>query len=248
MPNLKDGSTPNFLLKNLSLLLKRLSTLRLLRVDNLFKSSGWFQYDEAISRTGDVRFSLSFKHLEVGREWFQWDSTKCKKHRKVAFERNVVAEDYASESAQASESVQVDLINDLNCLSCNNLPFSIPVEVINEIKPELKELILKGKIQPSQNGKEYAVPLNHTNKPLIVKIQNNGLTVCKPLECLNYNLYSLCSHTVAVAQNTGNLGMIIEHAHKKARPVKLTSLANFGRPSGSGTKKGFKRIRNRKNI
>ena len=42
--------------------------------------------------------------------------------------------------------------------------------------------------------------------------------------------------------------MIIEHAHKKAKPVKLTSLANFGRPSRSGTKKGFKRIRNRKNV
>ena len=51
-----------------------------------------------------------------------------------------------------------------------------------------------------------------------------------------------------MAQNTGNLGMIIEHGHNKARPVKLTSLANFGRPSGSGAKKGFKRIRNRKNI
>ena len=159
-----------------------------------------------------------------------------------------MAEDYASESLQASESVQVDLINDINDLSCNNLPFFIPEEVIDEIKTESKELIFEGKIQPSQNGKEYAVPLNHTNKPLIVKIQNNGLTVCRPLECLNYNLYSLCSHILAVAQNTGNLGMIIEHAHKKARPVKLTSLANFGRPSGSGTKKGFKRIRNRKNI
>ena len=51
-----------------------------------------------------------------------------------------------------------------------------------------------------------------------------------------------------MAQNTGNLGMIIEHSHKKAKPVKLTSLANFGRPSGSGTKKMFKRIRNRKNV
>ena len=55
------------------------------------------QYDEAISRTGDVSFSLSFKHLEVGREWFQWDSTKCKKNRKVVFEKNVFAGDYASE-------------------------------------------------------------------------------------------------------------------------------------------------------
>ena len=90
------------------------------------------QYDEAIRITGDVSFSLSFKHLEVGREWLQWDSTKCKKHRKSVFERNVLAEDYAS------ESVQVDLINDINDLSCNNLPFSIPEEVINEIKPGRK--------------------------------------------------------------------------------------------------------------
>ena len=43
-----------------------------------------------------------------------------------------------------------------------------------------------------------------------------------------------------MAQNTGSLGMIIEHAHKKAKPVKLTSLANFGRPSRSGTKRGLK--------
>ena len=153
-----------------------------------------------------------------------------------------MAEDYAS------ESVQVDLINDIDNLSCNNLPFSIPEEVINEIKTESKELISEGKIQPSQNGKEYAFPLNHANKLLIVKIQNTGLTVCKPLECLNYNVYSLCSHIVAVAQNTGNLGMIIEHAHKKTKPVKLPSLTNFGRPCGSGTKIEFKRIRNRKNI
>ena len=51
-------------------------------------------------------------------------------------------------------------------------------------------------------------------------------------------IISLRSDIVAVAQNTWNLGMIIEHAHKKAEPVKLTSLVNFGRPSGSGTKKG----------
>ena len=35
------------------------------------------QYDEAISRTRDVSFSLPFKHLEVDRKWFQWDSTKA---------------------------------------------------------------------------------------------------------------------------------------------------------------------------
>ena len=51
-----------------------------------------------------------------------------------------------------------------------------------------------------------------------------------------------------MAQNTRNLGKIVKHAHKKAEPVKLTSLVNFGRPSGSGSKKGFKRIHNQKSI
>ena len=74
---------------------------------------------------------------------------------------------------------------------------------------------MEGKIQPSQNWKECAVPLNDTNKPLIVKTENTGLTVWKPMECLNYNLYSLCSHIIAVAHDTGNLEMIIEYAHKK---------------------------------
>lgn len=45
---------------------------------------------------------------------------------------------------------------------------------------------------------------------------------------------------VAMAQNTGNLGMIIEHAHKKARLVRLTLLANFCRPSEVVQKKGLK--------
>lgn len=77
---------------------------------------------------------MSFKHLEAGREWFQLDSTKCKKHRKDVFERNVLAEDYASQCVQASESVQVDLINDIDDLSYKNLPCSIPEEVITVMR------------------------------------------------------------------------------------------------------------------
>ena len=42
--------------------------------------------------------------------------------------------------------------------------------------------------------------------------------------------------------------MVIEHACKNAQPVKLISLANLGRLSKSGTKKGLKRICNPKNV
>ena len=95
--------------------------------------------------------------------------------------------------------------------------------------------------------KEFAIPHNHIDKLLIFKVQNTSLTVFKHLECLNYNLYFLCFQVVAVAQNTGNLGMVIEHACKNVQPVKLISLANHGRLSKWGTKKCLKRIRNQKN-
>ena len=95
--------------------------------------------------------------------------------------------------------------------------------------------------------KEFAVLHNHRDKSLIFKVHHNtSLTVFKPLECLNYNISFLCFHVAAVAQNTGNLGMVIEHAYKNAQPVKLISLADLSRLSNSGTKKGLKRIRNRK--
>ena len=53
---------------------------------------------------------------------------------------------------------------------------------------------------------------------------------------------------IFLVQNTGNLGMVIEHACKNAQPVKLISLANLGWLSKSGTKKGLKRICNPKNV
>ena len=88
-----------------------------------------------MSRTGEVSFSLSFKHLEIGRGWFQWDSTKCTNNRKVAYERNFLTED----NLVARESVHVGLINDIDGMSCNNIRLPIPEEVTNEIKTESKE-------------------------------------------------------------------------------------------------------------
>ena len=54
----------------------------------------------------------------------------CKKRRKVVFQRNVLAED----CQVASKSVHLGLINDKDDLLCNNLPFFIPEELINELK------------------------------------------------------------------------------------------------------------------
>ena len=126
-----------------------------------------------------------------------------------------------------------------------NYLFFIPEEVINEIKTELD--YVGSKNLNITKCEEFAVSYNLTDKPMIFKVHITGLTVFKSLECLHWNLYFFCSRVVAVAEDTRNLGIIIKHAYKNAQPVKLTSLANFGKPSGTGTKNGFKKIIN-KNI
>ena len=50
----------------------------------------------------------------------------------------------------ASKSVQVELIKCIDDVSCNNLPYFIQEEVINEIKIKSQELIKEISIQPSQ--------------------------------------------------------------------------------------------------
>ena len=54
----------------------------------------------------------------------------------------------------ARESVQLELIKSMDDVSCNNLPFFIQEEVINEIKTKLQELIKERSIQPSQSRNE----------------------------------------------------------------------------------------------
>ena len=145
--------------------------------------------------------SASTFHSKIQKSVENVSSGTQQKHNKIVLERNVLAEHYR----KASESVQMRLIDDL---SYNKLPFFILEEVINEIKTESKELISDRKIQISQNVKEFAVSYNHTKKPMIFKVQITGLSVFKSLECLNYNLYFLCSRVVAVAEDTGNLGIV----------------------------------------
>ena len=55
-------------------------------------------------------------------------------------------------------------------------------------------------------------------------------------ECVNYQSLKICSHTVAVAELNGELGMFIELFTKKAKPPNITKLALHGMPSGRGRK------------
>ena len=67
---------------------------------------------------------------------------------------------------------------------------------------------------------------------------------CKKRECFNYSPYGACGHTLAVSAYT-SLTLFQQSLQKDRHNIDLLELSNFGNPSGSGTKKGYKRVRSK---
>ena len=63
----------------------------------------------------------------------------------------------------------------------------------------------------------------------------------------NYSMYGVCGHTLAVSAYTSSLTIFLQSLQKDHHNIDLLELSNFGNHSGSGTKKGYKRVRS-KNI
>ena len=67
---------------------------------------------------------------------------------------------------------------------------------------------------------------------------------CKKQECLNYSTYGVYGHTFAVSAYTSSLTLFLQ-LQKDRHSVDLFELSNFGNLSGSGTKKGYRRMRSK---
>ena len=74
-----------------------------------------------------------------------------------------------------------------------------------------------------------------------------GLVKCKKRECPKHSTYGVCGHTLEVSACTRSLTLFLQSLQKDHHSVDLLELSNFGNPSGSGPKKGYKRVRS-KNI
>lgn len=64
-----------------------------------------------------------------------------------------------------------------------------------------------------------------------------GLLKCKKRDFLSYNTYDVCGHTLAESACTST-----SRLHKDRHSVDLLEVSNLGNPSGSGPKKGYKRV------
>ena len=67
----------------------------------------------------------------------------------------------------------------------------------------------------------------------------------KKRECLNYSRNGVCGHTLELSAYTGSLTLFLQSLQKDRHSVDLLELSKFGNPSGSGIKKGYKRVRSK---
>ena len=193
------------------------------------------QYRDALSDTGDFSFSNKYKYLIIGREWFMWDAAKCKLHRKLVFRKDIL---FASESVNFERNTNQH-VSALDNLCSKDLPEQIPEDVADEIITDAKALTFNKHIRKSFNGLDYEARVSHSNRSLVLKVKKGSIVTCSTKECLNYRLYSVCSHSLAIAQYISKVKNLVEYTCKNAQPINLSCLAGFGRPSGSGTKKDF---------
>ena len=70
--------------------------------------------------------------------YFQKKSINLKKHQ---YYRAISRQVKSNPACAARKSIQVESIKSMDDVSCNNLPFFIQEEVINEIKTKSQELI-----------------------------------------------------------------------------------------------------------
>ena len=67
---------------------------------------------------------------------------------------------------------------------------------------------------------------------------------CKKRECFNSSTYGVCGHTFVVSAYTSSLILFLQ-LQKDRHSVDLLELSNFGAPSASGTKKGYRRMQSK---
>ena len=133
--------------------------------------------------------------------------------------------------------------NTLEDISSSDLPSFISSDVAEDMILFAKQIFDQKKIRKSfNNDNQYEVPQKHSLYPISLTFTKPGLVKCKRRECLNYSTYDVCGHTLAVSAYTSSLTIFLLSLQKDRHNIDLLERSNFGNPSGSGTKKGYKRV------
>ena len=76
--------------------------------------------------------------------------------------------------------------------------------------------------------------------PHRVMVCPNGKVMCDKA-CLNWSTYTLCSHTIVVAETVEHLKEFLEWFKRQKRVPNLTTITNFNMPQNKGQKSGTRK-------
>ena len=173
--------------------------------------------------------------MYVGESWFTLDEGKIKKHLELVLNR-----DLCWNEKEPEENVEVIPVHCIDDVTASSLPENIPADIKDEMILNARRLIDQNLVRKAFNTDEYEVSRDHTSRALTMTFSKKGIVACKKSECLHYTMFKICSHCLAVAAITNTLNKLLK---KDFKPVSLTETAKYGHPSGSGTKKGYRRKR-----
>ena len=195
------------------------------------------QYIDAISGMGDFEFAEKFKYLKTGSAWFLMVAKETN-NRHLQQELNTEV----SCGAPTLELKEIS-VNTLD-VSSSDFPSFIFSDVAEDIILFAKQIFDQKKIRKSfNNDNQCQVPQRHSFYQITLTFTKTGLVKCKIRRCLNYSTYDVCGHTIAVSAYTSSLTLFLQSLQKDRHKIDLFELSNFGNPSDSGTKKGYKTVR-----
>ena len=136
--------------------------------------------------------------------------------------------------------------NTLEDISSSDLPSFISSDAAEDMILFAKQIFDQKKMRKSfNNDNQYEVPQKHSSYPITLNFTKTELVKCKKRECLNYSAYGVCGHTLTVRAYTSSLTLFLQSLQKDRHNIDLLELSNFVNPSGSGTKKGYKRAQSK---
>ena len=131
----------------------------------------------------------------------------------------------------------------MQSIASSCLPTCIPEDIRDEMITNAKRLIEIKNVRKAFNNIDFEVPRDHTSRALTLTVSKKGVVLCKKSECLHFNMFGVCCQRIAVAEFTNNLNDSLSNYVEKSKRGKLIEMIRCGHPSGSGTKKGFKKKR-----
>ena len=202
--------------------------------------NGFYMKSLKLSKAKDFAFEFAekFKYFQTGSAWFLMVA-KGTNNRHL--QQELKTEVSCSVPTLELKEIKVNTLEDI---SSSNLPSFIFSDVVEDIILFVKQIFDRKKIRKSfNNDNQYQVSQKHSLYQITLTFAKTGLVKCRIRKCLNYSTYGVCGHTIAVSAYTSSLTLFLQSLQKDRHKIDLLELSNFGNPSDSGKKKGYKRVR-----